>query len=94
LLDDDDPHFRISVVRALETVGDARARGALRRRLDRELDGRVTRRLREALKGLGQGPSADTKRLSDELEQLRRDLGDLKTRFAKVEGAKKARHKR
>ena len=85
LLEDQDPHFRISVVRALEILGDARVRGALRRRLDRELDGRVARRIKEALRTLGQSPSAEHKRMTDELEQLRRDLGEMKTRLSKVE---------
>ncbi|HEX7671730.1 MAG TPA: M1 family aminopeptidase, partial [Polyangiaceae bacterium] len=85
LLEDEDPHFRISVVRALELLGDGRVRGALRRRLDRELDGRVARRIKETLRSLGQSPSAEHKRLTDELEQLRRDLGEMKTRLSKVE---------
>jgi aminopeptidase N len=94
LLDDKDPHFRISVVRALEVLADTRARGALRRRLDREFDGRVARRLREALRSLGQNPTAEQKRVADEMEQLKRDLGELKVRLAKVEDQRKARRKR
>jgi aminopeptidase N len=85
LLDDPDPHFRMAVVRALETVGDGRARGALRNRLDSELDGRVMRRLREALRSLGDKGATDQKRVNDELEQLRRELTELKTRVSKVE---------
>lgn len=94
LLDDNDPHFRISVVRALELTGDTRARGPLRRHLDRELDGRVARRIRETLKTLSQGPSADHKRMTDELDQLKRELGEFKTRITKLEGQSKGRGKR
>jgi HEAT repeat protein len=94
LLDDRDPHFRISVVRSLEVLADPRARGALRRRLEREFDGRVARRIREALRTLGQSPSAEHRRMTDEMEQLKRDLGDLRVRLAKVEDERKTRRKR
>jgi aminopeptidase N len=86
LLEDNDPHFRIAVVDALMTLGDAKARGALRHALDRELDGRVARRLREALRDIGEAGSTERKRLGDELEALRGELTELKTRFAKLEG--------
>jgi aminopeptidase N len=85
LLDDDDPHLRIDVVSALLSVGDARARGALRRRLDHELDGRVTRRIREALRDLGDSLVTERKRLSDDLEALRSELTEMKTRLSRVE---------
>jgi aminopeptidase N len=55
LLDDPDPHLRIDVIGALEAFGDARSRGELQRRLAHELDGRVARRLREALRDMGHG---------------------------------------
>ncbi len=93
LLDDRDPHFRITVVDALLTLGDTKARGALRRALDRELDGRVARRLREALRDLGESGSTERKRLGDELESLRGELAELKTRFAKIEGKHGGEHK-
>jgi aminopeptidase N len=88
LLDDGDPHFRISVVDALATLGDPKARGKLRRALERELDGRVARRIREVLRDLPEAGSTERKRLSDELETLRGDLQELKTRIAKVEGGR------
>jgi aminopeptidase N len=94
LLDDNDPHFRISVVRALEVMADGRSRGALRRRLERESDGRVARRIREALRTLGQSPSAEHRRVADEMEQLKRDLGELKVRLAKMEGERRPARKR
>jgi aminopeptidase N len=85
LLDDADPHFRIAVVDALVQLGDTKARGPLRRALERELDGRVARRLREALRDIGEAGSAERKRLGDDVETLRGELRELKTRLAKLE---------
>ncbi|HEX5100051.1 MAG TPA: HEAT repeat domain-containing protein, partial [Polyangiaceae bacterium] len=85
LLDDKDPHFRISVVDALVKLGDTKARGALRRALERELDGRVMRRLREALRDMGDASPQDRRRLGDDVETLRGELAELKQRLAKVE---------
>jgi aminopeptidase N len=89
LLEDDDPYVRITVVSALTTLGDPRARGALRRQLERERDGRVSRRIREALTTLGDSARADQKQLKDDVEQLRRDLAELKVRLGKAEHKKK-----
>jgi aminopeptidase N len=88
LLEDKDPHFKIDVVSALTTLADSKSRPALRRALDRELDGRVSRRLREALRDLADGPSQDKKRLNDELESVRDELTELKNRLAKLEARK------
>jgi aminopeptidase N len=85
LLDDKDPHFKIDVVSALTTLGDTKSRGPMRRALDRELDGRVSRRLREALRDMGDSPTHDKKRLNDELESVRDELTELKNRLAKLE---------
>jgi aminopeptidase N len=87
LLDDPDPHLRSDVVSALVRLGDTRSRPALRRALEHELDGRAARRLREALRDLGEGP-AERKRVADELESLRGELLELKARFAKLEAKK------
>jgi aminopeptidase N len=87
LLDDPDPHLRGDVVSALLRLGDPRCRPALRRALEHELDGRTVRRLREALRDLGEGPS-ERKRVADELESLRGELLELKARFAKIEARK------
>ncbi|MEB2310528.1 MAG: M1 family aminopeptidase [Sorangiineae bacterium] len=87
LLDDHDPYLRIDVVRALESMGDAKALGALRRALARELDGRVARRIREALRSMSDGGAADQKRVKDELETLRGELTELKARLGKLEGS-------
>jgi aminopeptidase N len=89
LLDDPDPHLRIEVVNALEQLGDARSRGALSRRLAHELDGRVARRIREALRDMGESGARERKRVNDELETLKGELGELKTRLARIEGASK-----
>jgi aminopeptidase N len=85
LLDDGDPHFRITVIDALVQLGDAKARGALRRTLEHELDGRVIRRLREALRDIGEAGTHERKRLGEELETLRDEVTELKQRLAKVE---------
>jgi aminopeptidase N len=88
LLDDKDPHFKIDVVSALTTLGDGKSRGAMRRALEHELDGRVSRRLREALRDLSDGPGQEKKRLNEEVESLKDELVELKTRLAKLEAKK------
>jgi aminopeptidase N len=88
LLDDKDPHFKIDVVSALATLGDAKSRGAMRRALERELDGRVLRRLREALRDMSDSPGQEKKRLNEELETVKDELTELKNRLAKLEGRK------
>jgi aminopeptidase N len=85
LLDDGDPHLRIDVVAALESLGDVAARDVLRKRLDRELDGRVKRRNREALRNLGATFERERRSLKVDLETFRRELGELKLRLAKLE---------
>jgi aminopeptidase N len=88
MLDDADPHLRISVVMALQSLGDSKARGALAARLDRELDGRVVRAIREALRDMGESETKERKRLNDELESLKGDFEELKARLSALEGAK------
>jgi aminopeptidase N len=89
MLDDADPHLRIDVVNALQTLGDGRARTALRRRLDRELDGRVVRRVREALRDLGDASAGERHRMNDDLESLKNELGELKARLSRIEEKQK-----
>lgn len=91
LLDDADPHLRIDVVAALEDLGDPKSRAALSRRLPHELDGRVARRIREALRDMGEAGSRERKRLNDELETLKGELSEIKTRLARLEGPKRAK---
>jgi len=89
LLEDKDPHLKIDVVAALQSLGDPKARGALHRAKERELDGRVVRRLREALRDMTDGnASADRKRLSDDLETVRNEVSELKARLSKLEATK------
>ena len=89
LLDDKDPHLKIDVVAALQALGDSKSRGPLHRAKERELDGRVVRRLREALRDMGEHKQvAERKRLNDELENVRNELTELKARLSKVEAGK------
>ncbi len=89
LLDDKDPHLKIDVVAALQALGDVKSRGALHRAKERELDGRVVRRLREALRDMGEHKLvAERKRLNDELETVRTEVSELKARLSKLEVAK------
>ena len=85
LLDSPDPYVRVDVVRALAEIGDAKSRGPLHRQLDRELDGRVRRRIREALRDLGGAGKRESDRLRDELEALRNEHAELKGRVGKLE---------
>jgi aminopeptidase N len=86
LLDDAFPHVRISVIAALEQLGDPKVRGILRRHLGHELDGRVLRRCREALRGLSETGTTQRKKLVDEVEALRNDFVELKLKLSKLEG--------
>jgi len=89
LLDDKDPHLKIDVVAALQSLGDFKSRSALHRAKERELDGRVVRRLREALRDMGEHKTvAERKRLNDELDSLRNELGEMKARLSKIETGK------
>lgn len=85
LLDGTDPYLRVDVVRALVDLGDAKSRGALQRQLERELDGRVRRRIREALRDIGTAGKRDADRLRDDFEALRSEYNELKARFARLE---------
>jgi aminopeptidase N len=91
LLDDSDPSVRTDVVDALLTVGDPRSRAALGRRLEREGDGRVARRLREGLRNLVDSTVNDQRKMRDDLEAVRRELGELRVRVSKAEQARGAR---
>jgi aminopeptidase N len=86
LLEDADPHLRIDVALALGELGDPKSRGALGRALSRDLDGRVRRRLQEVLRDLSGSSKEEQKRLSDELEGVKKELLELKARLAKMEG--------
>lgn len=85
LLDAETPSVRATVVEALVELGDVKSRGPLSRALEREHEPRVRRRLREALRDLGGKGKQDLRRLREELEELRRQHGELSARLAKVE---------
>ena len=90
LLDDGDPILRIDVVRALADLGDARSRGALRARMEVDLDPRVRRRIKETLRDLGEGrQKADS--LKDELEKLQADHAELRARVSKLEAGRETK---
>lgn len=84
LLEDADPILRIDVVRAIGELGDVKARGALRERLDVELDARVRRRIREAMRDLAE-PKRGVDQMREELDKLQNEHSDLKARLAQVE---------
>ncbi|GAC1537405.1 MAG: M1 family aminopeptidase [Polyangiales bacterium] len=85
-LDDTDVFVRATAVRGLELIGDVKARAALQGRLDREDAGTVRRRLREALRDVTAGREGELRRVRDELERMKEDSQDLRTRLAKLEG--------
>jgi aminopeptidase N len=85
LLEAPDPHLRADAARALGELGDTKARAALQRQIDRELDGRVRRRLREVLRDLGGTGKREVDRLRDELEAMRREHAELRARVGKLE---------
>jgi aminopeptidase N len=84
-LDDVDVFVRATAVRALELIGDAKARPALSARLAREDAHTVRRRIREALRELARGGEGEVKRLRDDLDKVRDEAGELKLRLSKLE---------
>jgi aminopeptidase N len=84
LLEDGDPLLRIDAVRALGELGDAKARPALRDRLETDLDARVRRRIREVMRDLGE-PRRASDQLREELDKLQTEHAELKARLAKLE---------
>lgn len=82
LLDDSHPHFREDVIRALLTHGDARARGALRRRLSQEKDGRVIGALGDALRRFDSKDSQSE--LTDRIGKLERELNELRGKLSQL----------
>jgi aminopeptidase N len=87
LLDDADPHLRNDVVRALVEMGDNKSRAALARRLDREHDGRVRRRIREALHEIGSRAKELQTELRDEIDKLKTEQAELGAKMKKLEAA-------
>jgi aminopeptidase N len=84
LLDDRDTMLRLDVARALAELADAKARPALQERLDVELDPRVRRRLREALRDLGQ-EGKRVPELRNALDKLEAEHAELRGRISALE---------
>jgi aminopeptidase N len=88
-LDDNDFRVRAEAAAGLATLGDGRSLPALERAMRAELDGRAKRRMREALAELTDKgrPAEQARKLSEEVERMRSELGELRTRLDAVERA-------
>ncbi len=85
----DDPWFRVRIEAAI-ALGDlleAKALDPLNRLIDRELDGRVKRRAREAIRKIqaGREASDEFRRLRDDVDKLREENRQLKERLERIE---------
>ncbi len=85
LLDDSDPYLRIDVARALSEYGDTKARGALHERLGVDLDPRVRRRIREALRDLGGDSKRALDNVREELDKTNNEAHELRARIVQLE---------
>jgi len=87
LLADRDFRVQAAAIEALAVIGDPAAIGALRRMVDRDLDGRLRRRGKEVIRDLEEGaPIADeVRRLRDEVGELRSLAGALRERLEQIE---------
>jgi aminopeptidase N len=87
LLGDRDFRVQAAAIEALALIGDPAAIAALRRMIDRELDGRLRRRGKEVVRDLEAGASAgeDLRRIRDELGELRSLAGTLRERLERLE---------
>jgi HEAT repeat protein len=85
MLHDRDPHVRSSVLSAISTLGDQKARGAILNLLEVELDGGVRGKAREVLSELKSAGPAGLKEAQKENEKLSHELSDLKARLDRLE---------
>ncbi len=87
LLGDRDFRVQAAAIEALNTVGDPSSVPALRRTVERELDGRLRRRAREVIRDLENGAAAsgDARKLRDDVDELRTQLGSLRDRLDRLE---------
>lgn len=86
-LGDRDFRVRVEAAGGLATLGDPKSILALERAGRAELDGRAKRKMREAVSEIlerGSG-SEQSRKVSGEVERLRRELGDLRQRLEKLE---------
>ncbi len=84
LLTDKDPYLRIDVTRALVEIGDVRSRGKLAAVLDTDLDPRVRRRIREALRDLGRDDKKVARELTGRIERIEKDYAELRAQLQKL----------
>ncbi len=87
LIDDPDFRLRIAAVDALRAMNDGRARPTLRRASERDLDGRVRRHAREAIKAIGDsaGKEDQASTLRQALEKLEEENLSLRERMIRIE---------
>ncbi len=93
LVDDCEFMMRMRLPGAFERIGDDRAIAPLRRLEERELDGRIQRRARDAVSAIIEGRSRleEGERMRAEMEKLREDNIKLKERLDKLEAATAAK---
>ena len=91
ILDSFDPGVRIGTARSLASLRDLRSAAAMTRVIDRDLDGRVRRGTREALRDLRDKAARgrDLSTLRDEVEKLRTEVRELREKVV-VADTKKA----
>ncbi len=89
LLSDDWLRVRLNAIGALAELKDTKAIGELSRVRDRELDGRVIRTAREAIRRLQEGADKgeEIKKLREELEKIQEESRGLRDRLDKIEAA-------
>ncbi|HYA34598.1 MAG TPA: DUF3458 domain-containing protein, partial [Candidatus Binataceae bacterium] len=87
----DDPEFmvRMRAPGAFEEIGDSRGIAPLERLRDRDLDGRIQRRARDAINSLIEGRSRiqEGERIRAQMDKLREENTKLKERIDKLEAA-------
>ncbi len=90
LLEDKDFRVQTTAIEALAAIGDAHAIPALRRAVERELDGRIKRRGREVIRDLAEGRSREeqVKELHDDVDKLRNEMLALREKIAKLEAGR------
>ncbi|HEY4245012.1 MAG TPA: M1 family metallopeptidase [Kofleriaceae bacterium] len=87
LLADRDFRVQAAAIEGLGTIGDQAAVPALRRLIERELDGRLRRRAREVARDLAEGAPVgeELRRLRDEVGELRAMVSGLRERLEHLE---------